>query len=349
MKIAMVSPYSLDHRGGVQAQARLLVEWLRSENQEAWLVAPGSKGGPDGTAYLGDTVRIRANRSVAPVRLSRGTASAVGKAVAGADIVHIHEPFVPAVSIGALRVPGVAKVGTFHANPGRGVRLLYSILRRHWSRMAGNLSVATAVSPVAAQAVSGIVGNVRVIPNAIEMVELTDSDRRHPLRVAFLGRDEPRKGLGVLLEAWPAVRQLIPDAELVVMGSQRAAQPGVRFLGEVGDPSKMQELSAAAVFVAPNTGGESFGIVLLEAMSAGCAVVASDLPSFHHVAEDAAIYSPPRDAPALARALGTILSDRDVRSDYQRRSMDRVKAFDRRQVTSDYLKVYAEAVELAGG
>jgi phosphatidylinositol alpha-mannosyltransferase len=102
------------------------------------------------------------------------------------------------------------------------------------------------------------------------------------------------------------------------------------------------------VFVAPNTGGESFGLILLEAMAAGCAIVASDLASFHYVAGDAATYSPPRDAPALARALGTILRDQDVRSEYQRRSKDRVRTFDRRQVVSDYLKVYAEAVEIAG-
>ena len=344
----MVSPYSLDHPGGVQAQAGLLVGWLRSEGEEAWLVAPGSEGGPEGTVYLGHTVGVRTNRSVAPVRLSRGTAAAVEKAIAGADVVHIHEPFVPAVALGALRVPAIAKVGTFHADPGRGVRFLYSLLRRRWSSLAGNLSVATAVSPVAAEAVSSIVDPVRIIPNAIDLGELTVQVTRDPLRVAFLGRDEPRKGLGVLLEAWPAVRHLVPGAELVVMGSRRAARSGVRFLGEVDDATKMQELAAAAVFVAPNTGGESFGLILLEAMAAGCAIVASDLASFHYVAGDAATYSPPGDAPALARALGTILRDQDVRSEYQRRSKDRVRTFDRRQVVSDYLKVYAEAVEIAG-
>ena len=349
MKIAVVSPYSLEHPGGVQVQAGLLVKWLRAEGQDAWLVAPGSQGGPDGTVYLGDTVGFRVNRSVARVRLTRGTTAAVGKAVAGADVVHIHEPFVPAVALGALAVPGLAKVGTFHADPGRGVRFLYSVLRRRWSSLAANLSVATAVSPVAAEAVSSIVGSVRIIPNAIDTAELDVAATRYPYRVAFLGRDEPRKGLGVLLDAWPAVRHLVPEAELVVMGARRPALAGVRFLGEVDDTSKMQELASAGAFVAPNTGGESFGLILLEAMAAGCAIVASDLPSFHYVAEDAAIYSRPGDAPALARALGTILRDEDVRSEYQRRSKGRVKAFDRRQVVSEYLKVYAQAVEVAGG
>lgn len=349
MKIAMVSPYSLEYPGGVQAQARLMVEWLRAEGEDVWLVAPGSHGGPAGTRYLGKTLSVRTNRSVARVRLSKGTAAAVAEAVAGADVVHIHEPFVPAVSVAALRSEGAAKVGTFHADPGRGVRFLYSVMRRRWSSLATNLAVATAVSPVAAEAVAGIVPNVRVIPNAIDVDALQTTSPRHPLRVAFLGRDEPRKGLGILLDAWPAVVQMIPEAELVVLGAHRAEQPGVHFVGEVDDVSKMKKLASAGVFVAPNTGGESFGLILLEAMAAGCALVVSDLSSFRYVAQDAAIYIPPGDVLALARALGTILRDGDVRSEYQRRSRSRVMEFDRYQVVADYLKIYAEAVEVAGG
>ncbi|NNC93684.1 MAG: glycosyltransferase family 4 protein [Acidimicrobiia bacterium] len=348
MKIAMVCPYSLDHPGGVQGQARYLVEWLRAEGHDAWLVAPGTGGGPDGTKFLGDTTRVRTNRSVAPIRLSPGTRDAVADAVTGADVVHIHEPFVPAVSIGALQIPGIPKVGTFHADPGRGVRILYGTARRSWRKLASKLAVPVAVSPVAAAAIEPIVGRSRIIPNSIDAAAYESSDEKVPGRIAFLGRDEPRKGLDPLLNAFAEIRRARPDAELVVMGATRPDLPGVRFLGEVDDAAKAQHLAGAAVFVAPNTGGESFGLVVLEALASGCAVVASSLPAFHYVGGDAALYVAPGDVPALARALHTMLRDSDVRAEYQARARLRVAAFDRHQVVADYLKVYAVAVENRG-
>ncbi len=348
MRIAMVSPYSLDHPGGVQGQAKYLVEWLRAENQEAWLVAPGDTGGPEGTIYLGQTKAVRTNRSVAQIRLAPGTAAAVAEAVAGADVIHIHEPFVPAVSLGALRTPGIPKVGTFHADPGRGVRFLYGAARRQWRTLAANLAVPVAVSPVAAAAIEPIVGPPRIIPNAIDTGDYDPEAPKDPDRIAFLGRDDPRKGLDLLLEAFADLRRSRPAAELVVMGATRRELPGVRFLGPVDDATKQRELAAASVFVAPNTGGESFGLVVLEALASGCAVVASALPAFHFVAEDAALYTPVGDVTAIGRALDTLMRDSDVRSEYQRRARQRVAAFDRGRVVADYLKVYVEAVENRG-
>jgi phosphatidylinositol alpha-mannosyltransferase len=344
----MVCPYSLDHPGGVQGQARYLVEWLRAENHDAWLVAPGSAGGPDGTKYLGDTRQVRTNRSVAPIRLSPGTRDEVTRAVAGADVVHIHEPFVPAVSFGALHIPGIPKVGTFHADPGRGVRFVYGTARRSWRKLAANLAVPVAVSPVAASAIEPIVGRPRIIPNSIDSADYEASAEKVPGRIAFLGRDEPRKGLDPLLGAFEEIRRSRPEAELVVMGATRPDRPGVRFLGEVDDATKARHLAGADVFVAPNTGGESFGLVMLEALASGCAVIASSLPAFHFVGGDAALYVAPGDMPGIARALHTMLSDGDVRAEYQARARQRVLAFDRHQVVADYLKVYAEAVENRG-
>jgi phosphatidylinositol alpha-mannosyltransferase len=348
MKIAMVCPYSLDHPGGVQGQARNLVEWLRAENHDAWLVAPGTSSGPDGTRYLGDAQRVRTNRSVAPIRLSPGTRDEVAKAVAGADVVHIHEPFVPAVSLGALQIPGVPKVGTFHADPGRGVRLLYGAARRSWRRLAANLAVPVAVSPVAAAAIEPIVGPAHIIPNSIDSSAYEALAEKVPGRVAFLGRDEPRKGLDLLLSAFEEVHRVRPYVELVVMGASRPDRPGVRFLGEVDDATKVRQLAGAAVFVAPNTGGESFGLVVLEALASGCAVIASSLPAFHFVGGDAALYVGPGDVPAITRALHTMLHDSDVRAEYQARARQRVQAFDHHQVVADYLKIYVAAVENRG-
>ena len=320
----MVCPYAMDRPGGVQDQA-------------AWLVAPGTAGGPSGTVHLGETVGVRTNRSVAPIRLARGTRKAVAAAVAGADVIHIHEPFVPAVSTAALRVARIPKGGTFHADPGRGARLLYGLGRPALRRLARRLTVPVAVSPVAAAAIQPIVGEPTLIPNTIDIEAFRPRAAKQEWRIAFLGRDEPRKGLDVLLEALEVVRRRRPEAELIVMGADREPRPGVRFLGPVDDAVKSDQLSSAAIFVAPNTGGESFGLVVLEGLAAGCAVVASSLPAFRYVAGDAALYVPPHDAAAVARALHTLLADGEVRSEYQRRARERAGTFDRHGVVADYL------------
>lgn len=345
MRIAMVSPYAMDRPGGVQDQAGSLVSWLQDEGHDAWLVAPGHAGGPEGTIYLGDTVAVRTNRSVAPIRLARGTADAVAEAVLGADVIHIHEPFVPAVSLAALRIDWIPRVATFHADPGRGVRLLYRLARRQWRRLSGNLAEAVAVSPVAADAIRPFLGEPTVIPNTIDVGAYQPDSVKTRTRIAFLGRDEPRKGLDVLLEAFGEVRRTRPDAELIVMGAHREEQPGVDYLGPVDNVEKQIRLAGAAILVAPNLGGESFGLVVLEGMAAGCAVVASSLPAFTYVASDAALYAPPGDVAALVRALNTFLADDDVLSEYQRRAADRAWQFDKRTVVADYLKVYGRAVD----
>ena len=341
----MVSPYSLDHPGGVQGQARLLVEWMQQAGLEAWLVAPGESGGPAGTVYLGDTLRVRTNRSVAPIRLAPGTTAAVRQAVAGADVVHVHEPFVPAVSLAALRASGPPRVGTFHADPGRGVRLLYATGRPLLRRLASNLAAAVAVSPVAAAAIEPFAGSPRIIPNTIDTAAYRPTMAKQPGRIAFLGRDEPRKGLDGLLAAFGSLRRSHPAAELVVMGTRRPDLPGVRFLGTVDDVTKQRELAAASVFVAPNTGGESFGLVVLEAMAAHCAVVASSLPSFQFVAGEAALYAAPGDVSAIEGALEGLIGDETRAADYQRRAGERAMTFDRSVAVDAYLKVYAMAVE----
>lgn len=345
MKIAMVSPYALDEPGGVQDQARSLVRWMREAGHESWLVAPGVSGGPTGTIYLGTTTKVRANRSVAPVRLSPGTSAAVTEAITHADVVHIHEPFVPMVSVAALRVKGIPKVGTFHADPGGGVRFLYRLAKRQWRKLASNLAVSVAVSPIAAEAIAPIVGPPHIIPNTIDLASYRGGQAKQLNRIAFLGRDEPRKGLDILLDAFAGVNRAVPEAELVVLGADREYQPGVTFLGPVDETTKLAELDAAGILVAPNTGGESFGIVLLEALASGCALIASSLPAFHFVAGDAAVYVEPGDRAALHRALETMLRDEAVQAEYQHRARERARAFDRDQVVADYLKVYSQAVE----
>ncbi len=339
MNIAVVCPYALDRFGGVQAQTIGLVERLRGEGHAAWLVAPG-RTGPERARLVGSTITVPANRSSVPVALSPGVPGRVRRAISGADLVHVHEPLMPLVSWSALAAI-VPIVGTFHADPSDLIRRSYRIagpvlgIRRR-------LAAVTAVSRVAAAAVEPLFDEVTVIPNAVEVGTVPDMDRV-ATRVAFVGRDDARKGLDVLLEAWPGVVAAAPDAELVVIGTDRTDRPGVRFLGRIPDADKMAVLAGAAVFCAPNLGGESFGITLVEAMAAGCRVVASDLPGFREVLGGLGDLVPPGDPEALAGALVTALAAPEDPGRWRERAAE----FDWSVVVPRYLDVYRTALRAA--
>ncbi len=340
MRVAIVSPYDLGRFGGVQDQALSLATWLRDAGHEAFVVGPGE--GPAGTVSVGRSVPVPANGSVAPVSLRPRQLKRLVAATEGVDVVHIHEPLMPAVSLAATRLPDVPKVGTFHADPSRTLRRLYRSARPLARRIVGRLDVVTAVSPVAASVVDEL-APVRLVPNGI------DVGAYHPSpgsvgRVAFLGRDDPRKGLDVLLAAWPQVRTAIPDAELVVAAGERYEEmAGIRFV-TVPEGEKRAYLQDASVYCAPNLGGESFGIVLVEGMAAGCAVVASALPAFAHVLGDAGVLTKPGDAEGLAGALIRVLGDATLRRELQDRARQRVARFDRTAVLDGYLAAYQAAM-----
>lgn len=342
MKVAIVCPYDLGRFGGVQDQAIKLSEWLREAGHEAWLVGPGTSG-PDGAHLVGPVTVITANGAATPITLSPGAWRRTAEAVSDADVVHVHEPFMPIVSQAATAADGPPKVGTFHADPSRAVRRLYRIGGPLLRRVTARLSRATAVSPVAAAPLAGLV-DVAVIPNGIDTGDFGKGPKIEH-RVAYVGRDDPRKGLDVLLDAWPAVHADVPTAELFVVGADRPADvPGVRFLGAVRDSEKRDVLASSSVFCAPNTSGESFGITLAEAMASGCAVVASGLPAFVHVAGDAAFLVKPGDAPGLARALVELLMSSEERSMLAEAGLARVRRFDREAVLTAYLDAYEAAL-----
>jgi phosphatidylinositol alpha-mannosyltransferase len=309
MKIAIVCPYSIDVPGGVQQQAIGLVDGIRTAGHQAWLVAPGTMGPPD-VKLLGPAVRVRANGSVAPIALRPGTASKTRSAIAAADVVHIHEPLVFPTSSAALLGAGPPAVGTFHADPSPWMRRAYRVAAPVLRRTLSKLAAATAVSEVAAAAVRGLVDEISLIPNGIDVGAYSIEIERHPTRVVFLGRDEPRKGLDILLAAWPAVRTAVSDAQLVVLGVDRPSpSEGIRYLGTVLEPEKRRQLAAAGIFCGPNLGSESFGISVVEAMAAGCVLLLSDLAAFRRVAGPAAHYFAVGDPQQLAVRLISILKD----------------------------------------
>jgi phosphatidylinositol alpha-mannosyltransferase len=243
------------------------------------------------------------------------------------DLVHVHQPLTPTLPLLTGETAQAPVIGTFHAAGAKSrlFRLLRRPLARHFDRLEGLV----AVSPAARQfAHRHFPGDYRIIPNGV------DTARFHPdvpprpeladgrLNVLFVGRLDPRKGVPVLLDAMPAVRRLVPEARLIVVGDsflrpwlardQRGrTREHVRFVGAVPPAELPSYYASAHVVVSPALRNESFGIVLLEAMASGKPVVASDIPGYRAVVEDGedGLLVPPGDAPALARTLAALLKD----------------------------------------
>jgi phosphatidylinositol alpha-mannosyltransferase len=250
----------------------------------------------------------------------------------------------PRVSLTVLRRAAVPLVGTFHSDVsavGAGVYRFGKPLTSRWFR---RLAVMTAVSTVAARVVE-YTGRVRIIPNGIDVADYAPS-AKNANSVIFLGRNDERKGLHVLLDAWPHIRRARPEANLTVVGAERVGPslPGVTFVGRVPEAEKIDRLTGAGVYCAPNLSGESFGIVLVEAMAAGCAVVASALPGFVSVAGDTARFVAPGDAAGLADAVVALLDAPDEMAAMSEAAQIRVQRFDGSVVAAAYLSAYEEAI-----
>lgn len=338
MKVGLVCPYDLSKPGGVQAQVLDLAKILADLGDEVSVIGPALPPDVEGVD-LGKSVSIPGNGSVVPISLDTRTRSKIREV--DVDVLHVHEPLMPVTSLAALRADHPV-VATFHAAPQGFGSLFYKLLSGRLTRVLGpNVSVVTAVSASAAQPLGEI--EYEIVPNGLDVGAFRGDGLKKPGRVAFLGRDETRKGLDVLVEAWPVVIAAHPEAELVVMGATRDVA-GIKWMGRVDDQTKTEVLNTSEIFVAPNTGGESFGIVLVEAMASGAAVVASDLRAFQDVGGDAASYFSNGSSSHLARVLIELLSSPERVSRLQRAGEERVVDFDWSIVASRYRELYDMAV-----
>lgn len=358
MRVALVCPYAWDRDGGVQSHVRSLAEVLRARDHDVTVLAPYRSRPPD----QGDARRVAkafgvpANGSVAPIAFGPLAAAHVRRALGSIepDVIHLHEPLIPSLSLLALWNANAPLVGTFHAaaEESFGYRISAPMLQR----AARRLTVRTAVSDAARELIQRYVpGDYVLTPNGVETSRFAqarpyfDDDAA---RVLFLSRIDRRKGLEVLIQAMTRLRDL--DAELVVAGSgpeEKAArlladrlQVKARFLGRVDDDEVPRLYRSAAVYCAPGLGGESFGIVLVEAMAAGAPVVCSDLPGFRAVAGGAATLVPPGEAGPLADALREVLSDRHRRNHMKKMSTVMAGAFDWARLVQSVEGIYESAV-----
>jgi phosphatidylinositol alpha-mannosyltransferase len=282
----------------------------------------------------------------------------VKKWIAGGDfdVLHLHEPNAPSLSVLALMIAEGPIVATFHTSTTKSLALsVFQGILRPWNeKIVGRI----AVSDLARRWQMEALGSDAVeIPNGVDVGSFSSAPTlpgypRPGKTVLFLGRfDEPRKGMEVLLGALPALVQRFPDVEILVVGrgdeDDLREEAGdlaghLRFLGQVSDEEKASALRSADVYCAPNTGGESFGIVLVEAMAAGTAVVASNLDAFRRVLEDgeAGLLVPVEDSAALAEALIAVLGDDKLRARYVKAASAAVQRYDWSVVADEIMRVY---------
>ena len=368
MRIGMVCPYSFDVPGGVQAHVLQLAEVMVGYGHEVSVLAPSSSPDaslPDYVVSGGKALPIPYNGSVARLRFGPAAHRTVKKWLVDGefDVLHLHEPNAPSLSMLALMIAEGPIVATFHTSTTKSLTLsvFQGILRPWHEKIVGRI----AVSDLARRWQMEALGSDAVeIPNGVDVASFEaapklDGYPRPGRTVLFLGRfDEPRKGMSVLLGALPALVDALPDVEVLVVGrgdeEELAEEAGalaghLRFLGLVDDAAKASAMRSADVYCAPNTGGESFGIVLVEAMAAGTAVVASDLDAFRRVLEDGAAgrLVPVDDAAALASALIEVLSDDAVRERLVAGAAKVVRRYDWSVVARQILRVY-ETVAGAG-
>lgn len=371
LRIGLVCPYSFDVPGGVQFHVRDLAEHFIGLGHDVSVIAPADDDDGDGSrpAYLtscGRAVPVRYNGSVARLTFGPVTNARVNRWLdeGDFDVIHIHEPMTPSASVIALWGASVPVVATFHTSNvrSRAMHVAHPLLRPSMEKVRARI----AVSEEARRTVRRhLRADSYVIPNGVD-VQRFAAAARDPRWVgtpeaptlAFLGRiDEPRKGLDVLLEALPALTRRWPGLRVIVAGPGdvghvdaallRPVADRVEFLGLVSEEDKASLLASVDLYIAPHTGGESFGIVLVEAMAAGAPVVASDLTAFVQVLGDraAGVTFPNGHADALASTVAELIEAPERRLELRTAGQRRAEGFDWSVVAAKVLAVYETVLE----
>ncbi|HVX16973.1 MAG TPA: glycosyltransferase family 4 protein [Acidimicrobiales bacterium] len=351
LRVAMVCPYSLTVPGGVQSQVLGLARALRQAGHPTRILAPCDGPPPDsGVTPLGNSIPTAANGSVAPLAPDLPAQLRFIRALRDEDfdILHLHEPLVPGPTLTAAVIKYTPLIGTFHA---AGASAAYRYLRPAVRRLAKRIDIKVAVSEDArALAQDALGGEFRLLYNGIEIERFAKADLipTEGPTILFLGRHEPRKGLSVLLDA---VGRLGADVRVWIAGDgpeteslkvHHAGDPRLEWLGRVSDAEKASRLRSADVYCAPSLHGESFGVVLLEAMAASTAIVASDLPGYRNVArpDRDALLVPPGDPALLAGALQRALDDATLRRDLVASGERRADDFSMHRLAARYVELY---------
>ncbi|HEX5040486.1 MAG TPA: glycosyltransferase family 4 protein [Candidatus Limnocylindria bacterium] len=367
LRIGIVSPYGYPHPGGVNEHVRFTYEAMRQMGHDVWIITSkyGRERESEGHVIrLGTGWAAPANGSIGRVTLGLRFKQQAREVLERHpfDILHFHEPLVPFLSPTMLDASETVNIGTFHAFGGFSPS--YWIGSRFASSLANKLDGRIAVSGAARHFINRYFpGDYRIIPNGVDLEHFTDAQPYEELRdgtlnILFVGRFEERKGLIHLLKAYHRLRKRKVDARLLVIGDGPKRREYRRFvglrgirdvewLGRVTDDEKVRYFASADIFCAPNTGQESFGIVLLEAMAAGVPIVASDIHGFKRVVERnvQGILVEPRNPRALAAGLYALARDPDLRHQMGEAGRRKAPEYSWGRVTDQIVDFYYETRE----
>lgn len=358
MRIGIISPYSLTVPGGVQAQVLGLARELRRRGHEARVLGPCDGPPPESfITPLGDSLPLGANGSIAPLAPDPSAALRTLRVLGDEafDVLHIHEPLAPGPTSTALIVHRAPTVGTFHA---AGTSASYRILQPGLIRLMRRIDHKVVVSKDALALVQGhLGGDFEVLFNGVELDQIrsvapwprADDD---PPVVFFCGRHEERKGLRVLVDAvrrhdLPVTVWIGSDGpDTADLMATTAGDERFDWLGRVTDGEKFARLTAADVFCAPSLRGESFGVVLIEAMAAGTSVVASSLDGYRNVAthDVDSLLVAPGDSDALADALRSVTTNTALSERLRRSGTTRAEDFSMTALADRYVEIYTAVV-----
>ena len=353
LRIAMVSPYSVSVPGGVQAQVLGLARELRRIGHEVRVLAPGDGPPPEPfVTPLGNSLPTAANGSVAPLAPDPSAALRTIRALndEAFDIIHLHEPIVPGPTVTALLLKLAPTVGTFHA---AGDSTSYRVLNKTARWAAEHLTTRVAVSDSAKELAHRYLGGeYTTLFNGIELqrYQRPHVEREETPTIFFCGRYEPRKGLEVLLQAMshvPAdVTLWIASDGIGIDDLQNTygADSRIKWLGRISEEDKLNRLARCSVFCAPSLRGESFGIVLLEAMAAGAPLVASNISGYNNVASNDvnALLVEPGNPVELAKSIMRSCDEPELRHTLVKGGYERATDFSMQRLAEQYLSIYRQ-------
>jgi len=356
LRIGIVSPYSLTVPGGVQQQVLGLARSLRAKGHEVRVLGPCDGPPPDAfVTPLGNSLPTAVNGSIAPLAPDASAALRTIRALndEAFDVVHVHEPLVPGPSLTALLVKMAPVVATFHS---AGESAAYRTFSRQLKWVASRIDIRVAVSKDAVELAQRYIGGeYEVLFNGIELGDYsTPSASLRENAIFFIGRHEERKGLSNLLEA---LAQLPPDVRLwIASDGPQTAELKIRFgsdsriewLGRISDSEKISRMSRASVFCAPSLHGESFGVVLLEAMAAGTPVVASNLDGYRNVATDdeTALLVEIGNVASLTSALTRVLTEPQLATRLTANGRKHAQRFSMDALADRYIEMYERALHM---
>ena len=363
LRIGIVCPYSWDFPGGVQNHVRDLAEFLISNGHYVEVLAPATESEdlPDYVVSAGRAISIPYNGAVARILFGVVANNRVRSWIheGNFDLMHLHEPAIPSLSLLACWAGEGAMVGTFHAAAKyqKAIVAIGPILEP----VIEKLSARIAVSESARLTLTAhLETDAIVIPNGIYADNYRDGSSRAEWQgntIGFLGRfEEDRKGLPVLLDALPIISRFIPDIRVLIAGPGDSEEvlekvdpqlrDRVEFLGKISEEDKADFLASVSLYIAPNTGGESFGIILAEAMAGGATVVASDIPAFADVLGDGqygALFES-ENSENLAKVIIDLLRDDAKRRELAAAGAIHAQRFDWGQVGEEIFEVYELAM-----